>query len=136
MYDANKIIPGLVIFVGLMTFPIWSAMGKTVPAPKPKLDTPVIQEMTDKKCVEDTHFMKTSHMQFLITWRDEALRDGKRVYINSRGQKYYVSLQNTCMKCHSNKKEFCDKCHNYAGVKNPYCWDCHLEPKETKGNEL
>ncbi|MGB9712679.1 MAG: sulfate reduction electron transfer complex DsrMKJOP subunit DsrJ [Dissulfurimicrobium sp.] len=136
MYDANKIIPGLVIFVGLMTVPIWSAMGRVVPPPKPKLDTPVIRELAEKKCVEGKEFMKSSHMQFLITWRDEALRKGKRVYINSRGQKYYVSLQNTCMKCHSNKKEFCDRCHNYAGVEDPYCWECHLAPRDAKGNEL
>jgi hypothetical protein len=42
-----------------------------------------------------------------------------------------MSLQNTCMQCHPNKAEFCDRCHNYASVK-PYCWDCHVEPKEKK----
>jgi hypothetical protein len=42
-----------------------------------------------------------------------------------------MSLQNSCMKCHSNKKEFCDKCHNYVAVK-PYCWSCHIAPKEDK----
>jgi len=36
------------------------------------------------------------------------------------------------MKCHSNKKEFCDKCHNYMAVV-PYCWSCHIAPKEEKG---
>ncbi len=30
-----------------------------------------------------------------------------------------MSLQNGCMKCHSNKKKFCDECHNYMAVK-PY----------------
>ncbi|MDA8161367.1 MAG: sulfate reduction electron transfer complex DsrMKJOP subunit DsrJ [Desulfobacteraceae bacterium] len=135
MYDANKIIPGLVIFVGLMTFPIWAGMGKAEPVPKPKIDTPVIKEMAEKHCVESKNYMADYHMQMLITWRDKALRDGKRIYVSSSGQKYNVSLQNTCMKCHSNKKEFCDKCHNYVGVK-PYCWDCHIEPIEPKGNVL
>ena len=47
----------------------------------------------------------------------------------ANGKAYNMSLQNTCMKCHPNKSEFCDKCHNYTSVK-PYCWDCHVEPKE------
>jgi cytochrome c oxidase subunit 2 len=39
-----------------------------------------------------------------------------------------MSLQNTCMHCHSNKQKFCDECHTYVAVK-PYCWDCHIAPK-------
>ncbi|MGD8893899.1 MAG: menaquinol oxidoreductase, partial [Desulfobacterales bacterium] len=38
---------------------------------------------------------------------------------------------NTCLDCHEEKAEFCDKCHNYASV-SPYCWECHIDPKETK----
>ena len=34
----------------------------------------------------------------------------------------------SCMSCHSNKDEFCDRCHDYLAVK-PYCWECHVEPK-------
>jgi hypothetical protein len=37
----------------------------------------------------------------------------------------------TCLECHSNKTKFCDQCHNYLDVQ-PYCWDCHLVPKESK----
>jgi hypothetical protein len=33
------------------------------------------------------------------------------------------------MDCHSNKSKFCDQCHNYVDV-DPFCWDCHIEPKE------
>jgi hypothetical protein len=40
-----------------------------------------------------------------------------------------MSLQNGCMQCHSNKKKFCDECHNYLSVK-PFCWDCHIQPAE------
>jgi hypothetical protein len=35
------------------------------------------------------------------------------------------------MECHSNKTKFCDQCHNYMGVA-PYCWDCHIAPKENQ----
>jgi hypothetical protein len=47
------------------------------------------------------------------------------------GKTYYKSLQLTCMDCHSNKTQFCDQCHNYMGV-TPYCWDCHIAPKENQ----
>jgi len=40
-----------------------------------------------------------------------------------------MSLQNTCMECHSNKSKFCDQCHTYAAV-NPFCWECHIQPEE------
>jgi hypothetical protein len=137
MYDAWKIIVGLVIFVVLFTAAFWMNAGKAAPVPEPKIDTLEIKKMAEaeRKCVEDKHFMRTTHMQLINVWRDQALREGNRDYINQEGKKYYISLQNTCMKCHSNKKDFCDKCHNYAGV-SPYCWDCHIAPiEQPKGNE-
>jgi hypothetical protein len=131
MYDTGKIIPGLIIFVGLITFPIWSQGGKAAPAPEPKLDTPAIQAMVCKKCVEGKEFMRKEHMQLLNQWRDEVVREGKRFESHSLDPKLEKSLQKTCMKCHSNKKEFCDSCHTYASVA-PYCWECHIQPKEPK----
>ena len=44
---------------------------------------------------------------------------------------FVMSLSNTCLDCHSNKADFCDKCHNYASVR-PYCWDCPSEPPKEK----
>lgn len=129
MYDANKIIPGLVIFVGLFTFPIWSSLGTASPAPDPKIDTPEIQQMIEKKCVESKRYMRTTHMQLLNNWRDTVVREGNRTYKAADGEEYNMSLQLTCMKCHSSKKNFCDSCHIYASV-TPYCWDCHIVPKE------
>ncbi len=126
MYDGGKIIPGLVIFALFLTFPFWVNMGKAAPAPKPKLPK------TEKRCVESKEFMRAEHMKLLNQWRDWALRDGKRVYVGYWGRKFNISLQNTCIKqCHTEKKEFCDQCHNYVAVK-PYCWDCHYVPEETK----
>ena len=131
MYDKKLIIPGLVIFVWLMTLPFWYNAGRASDPPEPKIDTPVIQQLAEKKCIEEKELMKTSHMQLLNEWRDEVVRERKRVEVTAGGKTYEMSLQNECMKCHSNKTEFCDKCHNYAAV-TPYCWDCHIEPKETK----
>jgi hypothetical protein len=132
MYDGWKIIIGIIIFIGIATFPFLYDIGKaSVPPPEPKIDTPEIQKMAEKKCIEDKLFMRAEHMVMLNDWRDLVVRDGNRLYIATNGKEYAMSLQNTCMKCHSNKKKFCDECHNYMAVK-PYCWDCHIEPKEDK----
>lgn len=123
MYDAKKIVPGILIFVVLFTFPLWSNLGKAAPAPKPELPK------TEKVCVMDTAFMKTEHMVLLNQWRDLVVRDANRLWVGPDGKEHFMSLQNSCMKCHSSKVKFCDQCHNYAGVA-PYCWQCHIEPKE------
>jgi hypothetical protein len=68
-------------------------------------------------------------MELLNSWRDEVVRDGDRIFTSLTGQVFNKSLSNTCMDCHSNKSEFCDACHNYGAI-TPYCWDCHIEPKE------
>jgi hypothetical protein len=132
MYDGWKIILGLIIFIGIATFPFVYDVGKaSIPPPEPKLDTPEIQKMAVKKCVESKVFMAAEHMVMLNNWRDWVVRDGDRLYTATDGQQYTMSLQNTCMNCHSNKTKFCDECHNYMAVK-PYCWDCHIAPKEEK----
>lgn len=130
MYDKGKVITGLVIFFIVFTFPFWINLGKAAKAPDPKLDTPKIESLAVKACVRDTAYMKTSHMQLLDDWRNAVVREGYRTVAGYEGHKRYeMSLQNTCMECHSNKAEFCDQCHNYASV-SPYCWDCHIAPKE------
>ena len=131
MYNNGKIIAGLLVFVGIVSFPFVYSMGTNIVKPEPKIDTPVIQQMAVKQCVEPRAFMRAEHMQLLNNWRDSVVRDGNRVYVGSGGKQYNMSLQNTCMHCHSNKKEFCDSCHNFMSVK-PYCWDCHIAPKENK----
>ncbi|TAN43324.1 MAG: menaquinol oxidoreductase [Nitrospirae bacterium] len=133
MYNSGKIIPGIIIFLAIVTFPFWSNAGKTNVKPEPKIDTPAIQQMPEgeRKCIESKEFMKAGHMQMLNDWRDSVIRGGDRVFVSSTGKHYNMSLQNECLRCHSNKKDFCDKCHKYLAVK-PYCWDCHIEPKENK----
>jgi hypothetical protein len=128
---SGKIIAGLIIFVALVTFPFIYNVGKANTVPESNLDTPVIKQMAVKQCIEPRQFMRAEHMQLLNNWRDSVVRSGNRIYTASDGKQYSMSLQNTCMNCHSNKKEFCDKCHNYMAV-NPYCFDCHLQPKENK----
>lgn len=125
MYDAGKIIAGLVIFLALITFPAWynAATGKASYTPEPKIVT------AEKNCVAPAEYMKAFHMDMLNQWRDQVVRQGKRIYVASDGRKYNMSLSHTCMECHSNKDEFCDRCHSYMAI-DPYCWECHLEPEE------
>lgn len=135
IYNGKKIIPGLLVFIALVTLPLWYNMGKAAPVPDPKIDTPAIQQLAEKKCVLPKEEMRTGHMQLLNDWRTQVVRNGNRLYVAADGKKYDMSLQNDCMKCHSNKAQFCDQCHNYAGLdaqSTPYCWTCHIAPKETK----
>jgi hypothetical protein len=131
MYNGGKILLGLIIFIALVTAPFWLSGKQATAKPDPKVDTPEILKLpeSERKCVEPTAFMKKEHMKMLNEWRDSVVRDGLTIFTSTTGKQYTMSLQNTCMKCHSNKSKFCDECHNYASVK-PYCWDCHLAPKE------
>lgn len=128
MYDGGKIIVGLLIGLCLLTFPFWTNIGKASKAPDPKLTD---KAKAAEECVESKSFMTTQHMKLLDQWRNEVVRDAERTYVSSAGHMFDKSLQNTCMECHSNKSKFCDECHNYMGVA-PFCWDCHVEPKENE----
>jgi hypothetical protein len=126
MRDRGRIVLGLLVFLALATFPIWynQVSGGAEPFEKPVI--PAQLEGTD--CVLETDYMTTEHMQLLMDWRDEVVRDNERIFVSPGGERYYKSLSATCMSCHANKTEFCDRCHDYLSVK-PYCWECHVEPK-------
>ena len=129
MYNQGIIIAGLAVFLVLATFPFWFNLGKAAPAPERILTA---QAKAAKECILSAELMRTEHMQMLNEWRDMVVRDAARLYVSGSGKQYEMSLSNTCLDCHSNKAEFCDRCHNYAAV-TPYCWDCHIDnPKETK----
>ncbi|HEX9022105.1 MAG TPA: sulfate reduction electron transfer complex DsrMKJOP subunit DsrJ [Nitrospirota bacterium] len=124
----------ILVFLAFVLFPFYNNIGKVNAKPDPKTDTPAIQEWEKqygkKECVESKEFMRTEHMQLLNSWRDAVVREGYRGYLSDTSHKRFnMSLQNECMHCHSNKKKFCDECHNYMAVK-PYCWNCHIAPKE------
>ena len=126
MYDKPKIVTGLVIFFVILAFPFWYNMGAKTPVPELEL-TEKAQEA--ETCIEDTDFMTREHMQLLNEWRDEVVRNGNRIYVAKDGEEHVASLTSNCMDCHSNKADFCDRCHDYVSV-DPYCWDCHTYPEE------
>jgi len=126
MYDRWKIVTGIVIGLLLFTFPVFYNVGRAAKEPERVLTDKAKQA---KECIEPKAFMTAEHMKLLDQWRHEVVRDDARYYKSTSGKIHYKSLQNTCMDCHSNKSKFCDQCHNYMAF-DPYCWDCHIEPKE------
>ena len=137
LYDFKYIALGLLIFFGLVFSPLMPNLGKPVAPPDPKLDTPAIQKLKEKKCVMPTEWMRANHMQLLVDWREQVVRSkgsgggpvDDRIFVNPEGKKFVASLSNTCMDCHSNKTQFCDQCHNYVAV-TPNCWGCHLDKEQ------
>ena len=125
MYDAKKIVPGIIIFLCLITLPTWYSMasGKVDYVPEPEIVT------AEKQCVEPTQYMIDNHPDLLDEWRTSVVREDTRIYVASDSQEYDISLTRTCLGCHSNKAQFCDKCHDYVAVK-PDCWTCHNIPEE------
>jgi hypothetical protein len=126
MHDAGKVMIGVIVFLVLITFPIWYNVASETATYRPELEKPL-----GEQCVRETAYMTGYHMDLLNTWRDEVVRDDQRFFTASNGVRMEKSLSNTCLSCHVNKDKFCDKCHNYAGV-DPYCWDCHIVPKEVR----
>lgn len=124
MYNGKYIVTGIVLFAVLMLAPFLYNIFTGTSYAEPELALP----KDVKECIEATEFMRSEHMDLLDVWRDEVVREGKREYIATNGKKWEISLQNTCMNCHTNKQDFCDKCHDAASV-DPYCWTCHLEPE-------
>ncbi len=128
MYDSGKVIFGIVVFIILMTIPIWYNLAfGTGARPDPIVQT---KDVPGKdQCVMDASYMRGSHMDVLNEWRDVVVREGKRIHKTEDGRIYNMSLSKTCLDCHSNKEQFCDRCHNYMSV-DPYCWSCHTIPEE------
>lgn len=126
MYNAKYVIAGIIVFVAIFSSPFWmGAFSGSYSRPD------VVLPKDKKECVEPVEYMRAEHMQLLNTWRDEALRKENREYVASNGKKWEISLQNTCMKCHNDASQFCDKCHVSNSV-YPYCWTCHVLPRGNK----
>ena len=128
--NKSMIVTGLVIFVAAVLSPFWFNMVSTTEAaPEPAL---LGKSKEVKKCVLDKYDMRANHMSLLDEWRDSVVRDADRMYTGTNGKSFNMSLstgENSCLGCHEDKEKFCDTCHNYASVE-PYCWDCHTNPKE------
>lgn len=127
MHDRSKIILGLIVFILIVTIPFtYNIITGNNSGGAPELE---ILPQAGDKCVKSVDYMRPNHMDLLNDWRDEVVRDGDRYTKGPHGNAIEKSLSNTCMDCHSNKENFCNRCHNYMAV-DPYCWDCHITPDE------
>jgi hypothetical protein len=125
MHDAGKVTAGLVVFLALVTLPVWYQAARGAGTAAPELE----KATGGPECVAPAEYMRSLHMDLLNVWRDEAVRDGDRIYAGVGGANYEKSLTGTCLGCHASREAFCDRCHEYVGAE-PYCWDCHGEPSE------
>ncbi|MCW5198122.1 cytochrome C [Desulfobulbus sp. F4] len=127
MYDSGKIIPGLAVFVLLITFPIWynKLVGNVgaAPAKDPNLMPEMAQgaAFPNGQSHPPAEEMRAKHMEVL-----QGIHVTAKGYNAAKdGQKPTMS----CLMCHGGSKEqFCDSCHAYASVKTPDCWACHTKP--------
>ena len=124
MSDKSKIALGVIAFLILIGTPFWYNLATGKSGHRPEIVKPAGQ----KSCVMDGAYMRAYHMDLLNDWRDEYVREGKLYHELPGGKRVLKSLSSTCLDCHKNKSEFCDRCHGYAGV-DPYCWDCHVLPE-------
>ncbi len=125
MNKKTKIILFIVVFCAILIIPFAVNAGNKSTTVDVSLDTPEINAMGENaQCIEDAQWMRENHMKLLDQWRNDVVRDGSTQYVSSTGQVYEKSLDDTCLKCHSNPEEFCNKCHESANVEF-YCWDCH-----------
>lgn len=126
MYDTGKVLIGLAVFVALFASPLLLNLAGGEPVPDPVMSARAEQA---GKCVESREYMRSNHMDLLNQWRNTVVREGNRIYLATDGGEYDMSLTNTCMKCHDNYLEFCNRCH-LANDVVPFCWDCHLNGSE------
>ena len=136
MQKKTNIVVGILVFLLVMAAPIWMNFGKDAAASNVEvsLDTPTINALDEKKCIYDTEYMRENHMEILHQWKVQVVRDDNRVMVTPDGREFEMSLQNTCLDCHSNYDEFCEKCHNANGV-DPNCWTCHTNSSTEYGDK-
>lgn len=100
-----------------------------------RVPLPNVSDRKGDKCIRDEAYMRRHHMDMLKHQRDLTMHEGIRTKEDS--------LQN-CIACHASRKtnsvtgddNFCQSCHNYAGVKLD-CFECHAsKPKATAFHPL
>lgn len=78
-----------------------------------------------ESCYRDTEYMRFHHMDLLKEIRDEVVRYGIKGGITLAG----------CGDCHTNRDQFCDRCHEAASVRLD-CFACHYYPERASDREL
>ncbi|MFC2018109.1 hypothetical protein ACFLTQ_02270 [Chloroflexota bacterium] len=135
MRNPAKIIIGIIIFIALLSIPIWvtQASGNaeyTIDSdPEFQLPDPAVVEQVsgsaDYVCMEPTDYMRLNHKKLLYEYRADAVRTDSEDDpgdVTVYGQPF--SVNGTCFACHTDRTVFCDKCHDYTATQMG-CWECH-----------
>jgi hypothetical protein len=93
MRDRGVIYSGLLVFLGLITFPVWHDLAARTTSRGPEPILPA----REKQCVAPLGYMRTSHMHLLIDWRDSVVRQGVHSFKAFDGRTYKMSLSGTCL---------------------------------------
>ena len=114
----------LLAVAAVLTFPMWYSRAESRPV------EPIIVP-TSGECIEPVETMRRTHMKMLFEWRDSVVRTSakdRRVYVNSKGEKFEKSLTRTCLGCHESRRTFCDRCHQQVSV-TITCFQCHTSER-------
>ncbi|MGD0260322.1 MAG: sulfate reduction electron transfer complex DsrMKJOP subunit DsrJ [Verrucomicrobiota bacterium] len=129
LYHSRYILPALASFLVMATLPVWRGAA----ARGPGFQSPPNPQ--GQRCIEPKGVMRAGHMRLLMRWRDEAVREDRRLYIASDGRAWEKSLVKTCLACHrpagaqgksTTAATACNECHEYVNVR-PDCWNCHYD---------
>ena len=75
MRDRTLIYAGLAIFLALVTFPVWHNLAARVTTRRART---CASRSSEKQCVAPREYMRTSHMDLLLDWREKVVRTGVR----------------------------------------------------------
>ena len=103
----------------LLVLPLLACFLLVVPHAVLASGPPQLEKPKGKECVQPKEWMRRNHMDFLKHRRVLTVREGVRV----RSESF-----KNCVRCHTSREKFCDRCHAYAGVA-PNCFECHNDPK-------
>ena len=124
----NRLVAlGLILFVVIFTIPVLMNLGKTTVQTQPP-DALAMQGLADKLGVKNEQEYREKHMQILSEWKGAVVRDGKRIYVTQDGREIPMSMENL-----ASQSQYCNACHDYAGIEKPKCWTCHVAPDDVKG---
>ncbi len=137
LYHGRYILPALAALLAVATLPVWrglAARGSGFHSPP---------NPSGERCIEPKNFMRDSHMKLLTRWRDEVVREDRRVYVAGDGRSWEKSLR-TCVACHGHTDAqgksttaaaACNECHGYVNAQLD-CWNCHQETAPPGVNAL
>lgn len=127
MVSKPKVIVVTAVFAVILLFPfIYNAVGTGMFS---EVKRPQVVIEKSGQCIKYTGYMRRHHGDML---------ERNMELVQKEGMTNVVGL-NDCRKCHSNREEFCDRCHDYVGVyavnDSTGCFTCHDYPKTKKEAE-